>query len=61
MIWKILTSESLENKIDKVFSSMACHRSRSGRILKYEEMDSSLREMKIRQIVINVTMADPLI
>ena len=39
--------ESLENKIDKVFSSMACHGSvRSGRILKYEEMDILLREME---------------
>ncbi len=39
--------ESLENKIDKVFSSMACHGSvRSGRILKYEEMDTLLREME---------------
>ena len=39
--------ESLENKIDKVFSSMACHGSvRSGRILKYEEMDLLLREME---------------
>ena len=41
------TLESLENKIDKVFSSMACHGSvRSGRILKYEEMDILLREME---------------
>ena len=41
------TLESLENKIDKVFSSMACHGSvRSGRILKYEEMDNLLREME---------------
>ena len=41
------TLESLENKIDKVFSSMACHGSvRSGRILKYEEMESLLREME---------------
>ena len=39
--------ESLENKIDKVFSSMAWHGSvRSGRILKYEEMDTLLREME---------------
>ena len=39
--------ESLESKIDKVFSSMACHGSvRSGRILKYEEMDILLREME---------------
>ena len=39
--------ESLENRIDKVFSSMACHGSvRSGRILKYEEMDILLREME---------------
>ena len=39
--------ESLGNKIDKVFSSMACHGSvRSGRILKYEEMDLLLREME---------------
>ena len=39
--------ESLEKKIDKVFSSMACHGSvRSGRILKYEEMDILLREME---------------
>ena len=39
--------ESLETKIDKVFSSMACHGSvRSGRILKYEEMDVLLREME---------------
>ena len=41
------TLESLENKFDKVFSSMACHGSvRSGRILKYEEMESLLREME---------------
>ncbi len=41
------TFESLENKIDKVFSSMACHGSvRSGRILKYEEMENLLREME---------------
>ena len=39
--------ENLENRIDKVFSSMACHGSvRSGRILKYEEMDNLLREME---------------
>ena len=39
--------ESLEEKIDKVFSSMACYGSvRSGRILKYEEMDVLLREME---------------
>ena len=39
--------ENLENRIDKVFSSMACHGSvRSGRILKYEEMDILLREME---------------
>ena len=39
--------ESLETKIDKVFSSMACHGSvRSGRILKYEEMNILLREME---------------
>jgi len=39
--------ENLEIKIDKVFSSMACHGSvRSGRILKYEEMDTLLREME---------------
>ncbi len=39
--------ESLETKIDKVFSSMACHGSvRSGRILKYQEMDVLLREME---------------
>ena len=39
--------ESLEDKIDNVFSSMACHGSvRSGRILKYEEMDVLLREME---------------
>ena len=39
--------ENLENKIDSVFSSMACHGSvRSGRILKYEEMDILLREME---------------
>jgi len=42
--------ESLETKIDKVFSSMACHGSvRSGRILKYEEMDILLREMEKTQ------------
>ena len=42
--------ESLETKIDKVFSSMACHGSvRSGRILKYEEMDVLLREMEKTQ------------
>ena len=43
-----LTSlETLENKIDNVFSSMACHGAvRSGRILKYEEMDILLREME---------------
>ena len=41
------TLESLEDKIDKVFSSMACHGSvRSGRILKYEEMENLLREME---------------
>ncbi len=41
------STEGLENKIDKVFSSMACHGSvRSGRILKYEEMHSLLREME---------------
>ena len=39
--------ESLEKKIDEVFSSMACYGSvRSGRILKYEEMDVLLREME---------------
>ena len=39
--------ESLENKIDEVFSSMACYGSvRSGRILKHEEMDVLLREME---------------
>tara|TARA_B100000927_G_scaffold41928_1_gene29905 strand:- start:29 stop:991 length:963 start_codon:yes stop_codon:yes gene_type:complete len=42
--------ESLETKIDKVFSSMACHGSvRSGRILKFEEMDVLLREMEKTQ------------
>mgnify|MGYP002885731088 CR=1 FL=1 len=46
-IAKYETLEELMSKIDKVFSSMACHGSvRSGRILKYEEMDALLREME---------------
>ncbi len=41
------TIDELNNKLDNVFSSMACHGSvRSGRILKYEEMNFLLREME---------------
>ena len=44
---KYETMDELSKKIDNVFSSMACHASvRSGRILKYEEMNFLLREME---------------
>ena len=46
-IRKYETMDELIKKIDNVFSSMACHASvRSGRILKYEEMNFLLREME---------------
>ncbi len=44
---KLDTVETMEKKINEIFSSIACHGSvRSGRILKYEEMDMLLREME---------------
>ncbi len=46
-IKKYETMDELTDKINDVFSSMACHGSvRSGRILKYEEMNFLLREME---------------
>ena len=44
---KYETIDDLIDKLDNVFSSMACYGSvRSGRILKYEEMNFLLREME---------------